>query len=596
MRKLTALCCLLAATLSAAQAQISVNGRYIEYVDTYAPMAVAEMQNTRIPASITLAQGLLESGGGGSALARESNNHFGIKCGSSWTGRTHHQEDDDYDRGRLTQSCFRAYTDAAESYSDHSTFLMGSQRYAGLFQLDPADYRSWAHGLREAGYATSPTYAKQLIEIIELYELQRYDQGIAGLPLADRTLTEGAKKRSSGSFGRPVLSGAKLPKSRRNSDVAASGSSSSGTARREETASNGRAPGRRVGAGADSRSTVTAPAEPKALGIQSINDVEFLLARAGESVNDVAKRGQVGAKDLLRYNEGLKEISDRLEAGQRVYLQPKRLNYRGHEKSHRVGASESIQTIADTYGLTTEGLKRRNRIAEDQEPVKGETLVIRGNRTRGDEPKVMDAKKRYAEIAQLQAAASPLAPVDAGQDLAESPDRELAPEVAETRVLAPEPNHEPNHDPSAVPTSTQISKPSSRPSTQPSTSSTAGTSIRTSPDLRPSAPRREVPTVIVLPPVDAGISASSSTKPEVVRDKPSTTKVRTTPTERPLPTASASSEESAAPTHPRIVVVRQGDTLFKISKATGVSVEEIKALNGMENNTIRVGQRLLVAR
>lgn len=143
--------------------------RYEEYIHKYKELAIEQMERYKIPASITLAQGLLESGAGQSELTRRSHNHFGIKCGGNWNGKTTYHDDDA--RGE----CFRVYKNARESYEDHSRFLAGRPRYASLFKLKTTDYKGWAHGLKKAGYATSPTYAGSLIRIIELYELQQYD-------------------------------------------------------------------------------------------------------------------------------------------------------------------------------------------------------------------------------------------------------------------------------------------------------------------------------------------------------------------------------------------------------------------------------------
>lgn len=150
-------------------AQLKWNSRYQAYIDQYKDLAIAEMLKYNIPASITLAQGLLESGAGMSELARNGNNHFGIKC-HDWTGaRTYHDDD-------ANNECFRAYRDVYESYEDHSRFLARQPRYRSLFRLKHTDYKGWAKGLKKCGYATSPTYAKQLIGIIELYKLHKYDK------------------------------------------------------------------------------------------------------------------------------------------------------------------------------------------------------------------------------------------------------------------------------------------------------------------------------------------------------------------------------------------------------------------------------------
>lgn len=145
------------------------NGKYEEYIRKYSDLAVEQMEQYKIPASITLAQGILESGAGKGTLARCSNNHFGIKCGSDWRGPTVSHDDDE--RGE----CFRVYANPKDSYVDHSKFLAGRSRYAELFKFDVTDYKSWAHGLKKAGYATNPSYANNLITIIENYELYRFD-------------------------------------------------------------------------------------------------------------------------------------------------------------------------------------------------------------------------------------------------------------------------------------------------------------------------------------------------------------------------------------------------------------------------------------
>jgi len=144
------------------------NQRFQDYFDTYKDVAIDQMHQYKIPASITLAQGVLESGAGRSELALKANNHFGIKC-NGWTGRKAYHDDDE--RGE----CFRAYNSVFESYKDHSEFLTTSQRYSRLFRLKLTDYKGWAKGLKSCGYATSPVYASKLIDIIEVYKLYQYD-------------------------------------------------------------------------------------------------------------------------------------------------------------------------------------------------------------------------------------------------------------------------------------------------------------------------------------------------------------------------------------------------------------------------------------
>lgn len=149
------------------------------YLSAYKNIAIQEMHRTGIPASITLAQGLLESNWGRSELATKSNNHFGIKCGNAWDGKTHYRYDDDYDEnGKHRKSCFRVYEHAEASFIDHSDFLTDpakAHRYGFLFEFHPEDYHAWAHGLKKAGYATDPKYGHKLIQIIDKYDLHQFD-------------------------------------------------------------------------------------------------------------------------------------------------------------------------------------------------------------------------------------------------------------------------------------------------------------------------------------------------------------------------------------------------------------------------------------
>lgn len=160
---------LLSVALSDAQAQIRKNQAYINYINQYKDLAIEEMLKYRVPASITLAQGLLESRAGLSDLARNGNNHFGIKC-HDWLGARQYADDD------AKGECFRVYDNVRQSFEDHSRFLARQPRYARLFDLKLTDYKGWARGLKACGYATSSKYAQSLIQIIELYELDDYDK------------------------------------------------------------------------------------------------------------------------------------------------------------------------------------------------------------------------------------------------------------------------------------------------------------------------------------------------------------------------------------------------------------------------------------
>lgn len=169
MKRYIALVAFLFAATASVHAQSKWNARYQQYIDQYKDCAIEQMLKWKVPASVTLAQGLLESSAGQSRLATRGNNHFGIKC-HGWSGAGIYQDDD------RRNECFRAYASPYESFEDHSRFLVTGQRYQGLFKLKLNDYKGWARGLKAVGYATNPKYADRLIDIIQLYKLYEYDR------------------------------------------------------------------------------------------------------------------------------------------------------------------------------------------------------------------------------------------------------------------------------------------------------------------------------------------------------------------------------------------------------------------------------------
>ncbi len=298
----------------------------LEYVQRYKDIAIAEMQRTGIPASITLAQGILESGSGRSELAVNANNHFGIKCSGNWTGRTYHKKDDDRDAsGKLIESCFRRYERPEESFVDHSEFIRDPRkaaRYGFLFNLDPTDYRAWARGLQTAGYATSPTYADRLIELIENLRLFEYDQpGAAVAPPPGGVVPE------------------RVPPRER---------------------------------------------------IQYINDVKAVHSRPGETIADIARIYQLNPSEVADYNDRAFAPGDRLPVGTRIFLQPKRRSWRGRTTHHFVRTGQTMLDIAQQYGIQLEALLERNGMTYGQEPMVNEKIRLRGRRQPGEVVRLRD--------------------------------------------------------------------------------------------------------------------------------------------------------------------------------------------------------------
>lgn len=237
-----------------------------EYIDKYAPSAVKEMQRSGVPASITLAQGMLESAFGNSELAKKANNHFGIKCHSGWDGPSVKMDDD------AKNECFRKYKSVYDSYVDHSDFLRTRGRYSFLFELKITDYKGWAKGLKKAGYATNPKYADLLIDLIERYELYKYDDKKYQFEEKKDIEEEEVETTITQSIGRKVY--------------------------------------------------------------HTKNDVAYILAEEGDTFDKIAKDFEVHPNWIRKYND-LKYRKDfKIEKGMRIYVKPKRS--KGDEKFHFV--------------------------------------------------------------------------------------------------------------------------------------------------------------------------------------------------------------------------------------------------------------------
>jgi Mannosyl-glycoprotein endo-beta-N-acetylglucosaminidase/LysM domain len=317
-----------------ARAQVSVNG--VNYVNTYKALAMAEEQRSGVPASITLAQGLHESEAGTSELAKNSNNHFGIKCKEDWKGAVFYHDDDS------RQECFRSYATAADSYRDHSDFLRQGSRYTFLFKLDPTDYEGWAYGLKKAGYATNIRYSQILIKLIRDYNLGQYTMIAIGKKAASE---EVVLAMPGGVPGAPVAGVAIVPPAR--SDTAAGG--------------NG---------GADSAMAGPEVSYPE--GEFQINRTRVVYVGAGVSLLSVANRYEVSLGRLLEFNEMKEE--DVLVKGQLIFLQRKRRA--GSIEYHVVREGEGMYDIAQAEGVRLEDLLEMNQLTERERPAAGERIYL----------------------------------------------------------------------------------------------------------------------------------------------------------------------------------------------------------------------------
>ncbi len=289
-----------------------------DYIDTYKDLAIQEMQRTGIPASITLAQGIHESGAGMSKLALASNNHFGIKCKSNWTGESVKHDDD------AKGECFRKYRSAEDSYNDHSDFLKNSQRYASLFSLDPADYEGWANGLKRAGYATNPKYPQVLIKLIVDYQLQDYTMIALGKITDEERVA-------------PVMSVANAEPVVKTEDV------------------------------------IKQPAYPD--GEFKINETKVVYVTKGTSFLSIAKQHDIDLSKIFEFNE-IPQVEETTR-DQLIYLQRKRKT--GNNKLHIVQPGETLHDIAQQEAIRLESLLELNWLKDkDMLPAIGEQLSLHG--------------------------------------------------------------------------------------------------------------------------------------------------------------------------------------------------------------------------
>ena len=294
-----------------------------EYIETWKSEAVYQMALHKIPASITLAQGLLESGNGNSRLATDGNNHFGIKCHSDWTGKKIYEDDET--RGE----CFRKYSDARESFEDHSLFLK-KNRYAPLFELDTDDYKAWAKGLKNCGYATNPKYPQLLIDLIERYNLHQFDE-------------EGMKYIRKNELPEHKESSKKAVVKNQEDDY------DSAENRKEISIGNNR--------------TV----------MLSANRIKFIKAKAGDTPEKIAEELEIGAWQIYKYNDMAR--GKKLNEGDIIYIQPKR--NKAHEKTYTIKSGDTMREISQRFGVKMNKLLKRNGLHESDTIHPGQTIRLR---------------------------------------------------------------------------------------------------------------------------------------------------------------------------------------------------------------------------
>lgn len=283
------------------------------YIERFKEIALRHEREYGIPATITLAQGILESGAGESGLARNANNHFGIKADRSWSGGVYRAWDDE-----TVKSRFRVYSSAEESYEDHARFLKAMPRYRSLFAKSLYDYRGWAYGLQQVGYATSPTYAKALVGYIDAYQLYAVNGGVKVTPGRTVVITKTTTREEL--VERKDLQMEEDEKSEEEEYVEAA-------IRRH---------------------------------IIDINGVRCTIIYPGESLASVAMKYDISIKELMAFNEISSE--EDLQEGDVVFLDKKRKAYHGPQEYYRVKEDDTLYQIAQQFGIRLSSLARMNRM------------------------------------------------------------------------------------------------------------------------------------------------------------------------------------------------------------------------------------------
>jgi len=305
------------------------NSNVANYTSLYAQKAVQEMQRTGIPASITLAQGIIESDYGRSRLATRANNHFGIKCHSSWKGKKIYHDDDK--RGE----CFRSYNSAEESFRDHSDFLVNGSRYDFLFSLRLDDYKGWAKGLKKAGYATNPKYASMLIRTIEENKLFLYDNSSA------RVMAAAERDNNISSGKEPVISDNAMADRSANAEFVVHNRSR----------------------------------------IKTRNRIQYILVEENDTYRSLAKEFDLLSWEIFRYNDLPDEAE--LRRGQLLFLQPKRNKAEIGNDYHILKEGETMFTISQLYGIKLKILYERNNLVPGRKPETGTELWLRKAKPEG---------------------------------------------------------------------------------------------------------------------------------------------------------------------------------------------------------------------
>ncbi|MFZ4798693.1 MAG: LysM peptidoglycan-binding domain-containing protein [Bacteroidia bacterium] len=451
-----------------------------QYIEKYSALAVEEMYRSHIPASITLAQGILESGNGNSRLATKANNHFGIKCKTTWTGQTLYEDDD------APQECFRKYDAAIDSYRDHSDFLMNNKRYAFLFDLDSKDYKAWAFGLKKAGYATNPQYPELLITFIEKHGLHKYDE----IKISEEEQKEKAEEKAEivKTYGKEMM----------------------------------------------------------------INGVPAITAKANESYAQIALNYEIKVYNLYKYNDLQKD--DECKTGDTIFIKNKR--NKAEIETYVFAEGDNIHAISQRFGTKIEKILSRNNLVLNQQPAVGQIIYL--NSKRPDAIVIADNTIQKDSVEIIKTEISPnVVKIDTiilNETVYEDPKKNM-------ETMYPINENTLSYFDTLEEKKSELS---------------FFHTVQAGETLYGIAKKYNVK-------VDAlqFLNAMNNNNIEIGQKLIVNPNLPSADTKEPQPV-------------PGFHIVRHGETLFAISKMYNISVSDLKAINILENNDIKIDQRLII--
>jgi flagellum-specific peptidoglycan hydrolase FlgJ/LysM repeat protein len=570
----------------------------LNYVDRFKGIAIREMERTGVPASIKLAQGLLESDAGRSTLANQANNHFGVKCHSEWQGERYYKEDDDYDpvTKELIKSCFRVYKNADESFMAHSEFLRDPRkvnRYGWLFQLPKTDYVAWANGLEKSGYATASDYSEKLIKIIEDYQLSQFDTYTSGeIPLAGTRPTTNTNNRPADNFPTSGNQPTYTPPSSGGNKPTYGSSDPNQLPYFDPNNPSGVSAQNPQSGGTYTTNGGGYIAPPPADMSGKRNDVNYIRALGGQTLYEVAGKNNIRVETLQAYNEEVGDANRPLENGLVLYTQKKRNQWRGSEKVHIVKDCETMYDIAQKYGIKLSKLYSKNEMRDGEQPQVGEKLLLRRGWFQGaDKPALRDTfgewrrcKVGFNGKPQMPAPVS--RPGSNPNNVFESeimPNGSGQPSSQGQNYPPPVPQPNSGYQPSSGYPTTDY--PTSNPGVEYPTSN-PGVEYPSSPTTTyPSTPSNTYPTYPSTP--------TYPSRPSTTPARPSTSPSTTYPA-KPIPTPVTPNVKPQPTGVGQYYTVQPKETLWGISQKFKTTVDALKKLNGMTNNDLKIGQQLRI--